>query len=582
MRACKVFVLFLGLFLLVVPGRAAESGTCTISGHWPDSGAKELVIGSQRVPVAPDGSFVCTMGVERPAFVTLKGDLILDLYLMPGHTLRLDFPQGSGSVAFSGDLGKINSFWQPLSSDFFKQRKAFYKDPVSRFSQELPSFVEAVDALMAPVLERLEGWNAASERDRTFVEDARRRMTFIRANLLLEYPGGVRRFTPRSTWQPPAGYTDFINDLPFDEARSLGSEDCKTFIDSWCLLQADRKAASGDEPEHRFFPALWRQLPVILATVKDPVVRDFLMQKRLNQLLDEHDSRHYAGIAAELRKYCLDPAGMGKRIARAEAEERALEKDVLRRVYKVLGGVNLEAFVYRPEGWQRGDSRAAVAYFHGGGWNIGGPLWGDDDCRHLAGLGLVAVSFDYRLIAAHGVTPVESMRDARSALRWLRMHAQELGIDPERIAACGFSAGGHLAACTGGLKGFDEPGEDTSIRSTSDALLLWSAPVRFEDEDSDPWFTRNVRGHADIHDCSPYDHLQKGQPPAILFQGADDTLVCPRYARDYAQRMKELGNRCELHLYPGQWHLPWPRALRQNVWARMEAFLGSLGFIAAR
>src|SRR3546814_12166479 len=76
---------------------------------------------------------------------------------------------------------------------------------------------------------------------------------------------------------------------------------------------------------------------------------------------------------------------------------------------------------------------------------------------HLALRGVVTVLADYRVKCRHGSTIMDSVAAAKSAMRWVRDHAAELGIDPARIAASGSSAGGHLAHATASSKGFDDP-----------------------------------------------------------------------------------------------------------------------------
>jgi acetyl esterase/lipase len=98
--------------------------------------------------------------------------------------------------------------------------------------------------------------------------------------------------------------------------------------------------------------------------------------------------------------------------------------------------------VYRPEGDRE---RPGIVYYHGGGWVIGGLDTHDGVCRTFAdALGAVVVSVDYRLAPEHRYpAPVD---DAFAALAWVGDHAAELGIDPDRIAVAGDSAGGNLAA----------------------------------------------------------------------------------------------------------------------------------------
>ncbi len=87
---------------------------------------------------------------------------------------------------------------------------------------------------------------------------------------------------------------------------------------------------------------------------------------------------------------------------------------------------------------------------------------------------MVVARADYRLMPKHGVTADRCMADAKSAVRWVRAHAAELGVDPGRIAAGGGSAGGFLAAGTGVLPGLDEPDENPAVSSCPNLLVLFN------------------------------------------------------------------------------------------------------------
>ena len=132
----------------------------------------------------------------------------------------------------------------------------------------------------------------------------------------------------------------------------------------------------------------------------------------------------------------------------------------------------LQLQVFLPKGHQSSDCRPAAVFFHGGGWYGGTPDHMYPQCRYLALRGMVAISVQYRTINVFGTTPKECVKDGKSAMRWVRSHAAELGINPSRIVAGGGSAGGHIAAATALVEAFDEAGEDASVSCRPDALVL--------------------------------------------------------------------------------------------------------------
>ncbi len=127
-------------------------------------------------------------------------------------------------------------------------------------------------------------------------------------------------------------------------------------------------------------------------------------------------------------------------------------------VYKTVEGRDLKLYVQRPAGWQAGDRRPAIVFFHGGGFVGGNPRQFENQAAHLARRGAVTFEVEYRLLPRGSrELPTRCIQDAKSAMRWVRRHAVELGVDPQRIASAGGSAGGHLAAFVGLVEGLMMP-----------------------------------------------------------------------------------------------------------------------------
>jgi acetyl esterase/lipase len=224
-------------------------------------------------------------------------------------------------------------------------------------------------------------------------------------------------------------------------------------------------------------------------------------------------------------------------------------------VYKKVDDVELKLYVFAPPKTENTTKRSAIVFFFGGGWRTGSPQQFERQARYLASRGMVAIAADYRVASRNRVRAVDCVRDAKSAVRWVRTHAEELGIDPDRIVASGGSAGGHLAACTAVIDEFDEPDEDTKISSRPNALVLFNPALSF-----DPKVTRgenrlsNLKQRMGVEPrrISPADHVDGDAPPTIILVGSKDFLLAG--VEEFVERMKEAGSRCELDLYPGRSH----------------------------
>lgn len=220
-------------------------------------------------------------------------------------------------------------------------------------------------------------------------------------------------------------------------------------------------------------------------------------------------------------------------------------------VYKTIDGIELTLHIFNPPDLKKGESRPAAIFFFGGGWFDGNQSQFHAQCRYLANRGMVACSADYRVKARHRTTPYESVKDARSAIRWMREHAKELCIDPNRIAAGGGSAGGHLAAMLGNETDCDEETDDLSISARADALLLFNPPT---DMTAERYADKKSGSEEEWKTISPLQTLTKNTPPMILFHGINDSTVPVEESEVYKQKADESGVRCVLHLYPNRNH----------------------------
>lgn len=246
-------------------------------------------------------------------------------------------------------------------------------------------------------------------------------------------------------------------------------------------------------------------------------------------------------------------------------------------VYKQVGDVELKLHVFQPEGHQQSDKRPAIVFFFGGGWVGGTPKQFYRQSAHLARRGMIALCAEYRVKSRHGTSPFECVADGKSAVRWTRANAEKLGIDPGRIAAAGGSAGGHVAACTAVIEGFDEKSEDAAVSSRPAALVLFNPVI-----DTGPKGYGYERLKERYREISPVEHVSQETPPTIIFQGTADTTTPPGGARTFAERMMKLDRRCELVEFDGARHGFFNRgeAFEQTL-ARTDAFLTSLGWLAA-
>jgi acetyl esterase/lipase len=251
--------------------------------------------------------------------------------------------------------------------------------------------------------------------------------------------------------------------------------------------------------------------------------------------------------------------------------------------YKKAGERELKLYVYQPGGKKSETPLPAIVFFHGGGWVGGGPAQFLNHCEYLAKRGMVAIEADYRhLDKAKKEPPIVCVNDAKSALRWVRSHSTELGIDPDRIASGGGSAGGHLAAFVGMVEGDDDPQDDIKVSAKSNAMVLFN-PVF--DNGPGGWGAERVGER--YQEFSPAHNVTKDDPPAIVFLGSNDKLIPLKTLTTFKENMDKAGVRCETRVYEGQGHGFFNFGKSENKYynetvKEMDAFLVSLGWLKGK
>lgn len=269
----------------------------------------------------------------------------------------------------------------------------------------------------------------------------------------------------------------------------------------------------------------------------------------------------------------------------APAQDSTSVSGPVEHIYASPGGLDLKAYVFRPTGEDANGPRSAIVVFHGGGWHIGSPEWAFSRAVHFAELGMVAIAVQYRLSDQESITPLEAMADAQAAIRWTRTNAAALGIAADRIAAYGWSAGAHLATCAAI---FDDSLTSAHASGAPDALILVSPAVSLE---NDSWPQRLLGDRASASQISPDEHVRKGLPPTIILEGRTDSVTPLAGVQRFCDRMREAGNRCDLHVYDGVGHLFTPSTepddglpnpdpeVQAAAYHAADEFLRSLGFI---
>lgn len=264
------------------------------------------------------------------------------------------------------------------------------------------------------------------------------------------------------------------------------------------------------------------------------------------------------------------------------SETHELTEDV---VYAHADGVPLRFDHYRP--LRVGSPAPAVVFVHGGAWAYGDPSQAAGNALHLARHGIATVSISYRLAPAHRFpAPVD---DVRHGLRWVRAHAAELGIDPDRIALVGLSAGAHLAMLAHLAPGIAElaPGLPPELHDVPEdvrALVLHYGP--FDLRRSRPFpdgldpagelLGPRRDDPAWVGLASPVLHAVHARAPVLLIHGTADVVVSYRESVRMHEALTAAGRPSELLLLedaPHAFQTEWRGEANRRATTAMDAFL---------
>jgi acetyl esterase/lipase len=207
----------------------------------------------------------------------------------------------------------------------------------------------------------------------------------------------------------------------------------------------------------------------------------------------------------------------------------------------------------------------AIICIHGGGWVAGDRRQMSQTITALAAHGYVAITPDYRL--APGDRFPAQIEDCKAAVRWLRANAKAYKINPERIGAMGFSAGGHLACLLGvtdKADGLEGTGGNAEESSRVQAVVSFFGPTDL----SRPVFVREVHKknfepllggtpaeQAEVYrKASPIHYVTKNAPPFLFLHGTEDRIVPVEQSREMAARLMQAGVSARVEEVAGEGH----------------------------
>jgi acetyl esterase len=254
---------------------------------------------------------------------------------------------------------------------------------------------------------------------------------------------------------------------------------------------------------------------------------------------------------------------------------------------------------HAPKGKTAREKLPAIVFIHGGGWGGGHAAYFSPQAVYFAQRGIVSVTINYRLTKSltenipekirkeQESTIEDCVRDAKSAIRWLRSHADNYNIDRDQIIISGGSAGAHITACLASMDQFNNPEDDLDISPRPNAMVLFNPAIDFVDSEEG----RNVglpqakRLGLPLEAISPAHLVDENTPPTLILSGEKDPLIPPALVYKFLDRMKAHDRPARYVEYMGASHgffNFWPphNAFFASTLEQADKYLIELGYLS--
>ena len=358
---------------------------------------------------------------------------------------------------------------------------------------------------------------------------------------------------------------DGINSETIDNIALFDLSSYKEFCKTWIDYNTENLATKNIDHKNYYLKkmdAVLEYLPKIFSNYE---LLDYWLSEYLSDFIQKNGM-------ANSEKYVKDFCASCKtEVYRARIEKQCSsilegQKDHIVKTYKMINGYNLQAHIFYPNDFKKGEKRPAILVFFGGGWDDGNVTWAFGNAKQYSNLGMIGIAVQYRLSNLHrDITPIDAMQDAKDLMIWLRINSDSLGIISNKIAGSGWSAGGHLIASSAV---FADTLVDKKINSMPDVLLLTCPAL---DAGHDEAFNKLLsETGVDPLSLSPVEHVYKGLPPTIIFAGREDHVVPLKGVQLFHDKMVADGNYSELCIYDNVGHLFTPSYLDDRGWPRPD------------
>ena len=470
---------------------------------------------------------------------TLKLLLVAWVLALSNGLLGQD-PELSTQTYFSEQKEFGNPVWGYIFSDF----AGFYQNSPEVFESKIDSF----RSLYTDHLVVYEGVLTDSLYRH---ENAAIRLAFDKLLLEYEIHHPIYATEDAELSENTLNYLE-ENSVYFNDTLYASNRDVQAYISSYVDLHASRLVEGGfiKLKDNKYLVAKWQ---VVNTIFKNQEIREAYQYKILDDYINNYGTKNLERFVNEFEERARDKENVN---AILDKYQKALlgYNDHSKEVYKTVDGSDLQLHLFPPT--IKKEQAPTIVYFHGGSWSEGKPDWFFESAKSYASKGWFAIAVEYRIKGRHNTLPFSAVKDAKSAIRWIRSNSEEYDIDPNKIVVTGNSAGGHLALSTILIDTLNEKSDDLNISPFPNAIMVNSAVYDLTVTNS-KWIVRDYTNKEIIKIISPNHNLKMVEVPILMIHGEKDGSCLYSSAQYFFQEMKKIGNDIELISIPEANHFIW-------------------------
>jgi len=478
---------------------------------------------------------------------------------------------------YADSLHKAYNADMKIASNEFSA--AYYPNIPAVYSLDQGNFLHKIDSLKQPFLNVANNYKSAFQNIETnFIPNEQRDIEYFFDRMIVDYPYYHEIYAGRKIQLTKSIQKKLDQHLKdFNNPNLISSRDFQGYVESFLRHQStiELKKEKYIKSDNKRLDAYLNLIPKYFT---EQTCKEYWQYHYLHAHLDDWGSKNIGEKVKSFLTTCKNTS-YTKSIDSMYTESANSYKGHLIKTYKTVDGFNLDLHIYLPDSTYQKTKRPVIVYFSGGSWTKGTPEWAFYDCANFSKKGWIAVSVEYRVADRFETSPFEAVKDARSAIRWLRMNAATYNIDTNRIVASGNSAGGHLVLTTVLANEINESTDNLNVSASPNLLLVNSGVYNLYAEGSTDWISRDLKDKTYVKKISPQHLLRKGLPPILIIHGTNDRSVDYATAKTFAEEMKPLENPFEFETLEGAPHHIWyDRRFSGRVASFRNEFLKKYGY----